>query len=570
MLALLGLLACHQDPTTPVGDDDDSTPTDVGPTDTGGTETTPTGDSGDPPLPPLPRLIVDEIQAGNQSTVQPAGTTATPDWVELVNDDVAPIALSRVQLRNDASDIWIGTEADGELLPGERRLIWFGEAAGDGGTFTGFPLDRDGDELVVIVDDRLLERIEIPALDSDLSWARFPGLTGELQATALPTPGEPNGEAPSASLNPADETFFVTGDVHRVDFLLSSSAMTEIDGFLRPEVHAAMAVDGIRYADVGLKLKGSASYQTMRGKPAFVVDLNQWVPGTRFRGLKKFKLHNGNVYDPTRVHDHLTYKLAREAGLMAPRVGWAQVFVNGEDYGIYMIIEAHDDQFIKYHHPTQEQTGVVLEPNESTAGWGDFGRGNVLDWDMEQGPLPPDPLSLQSLEMVDEIVRRRPTDENIEELWQYADKELLFSYMAWESVAMHTDGYKVTNNWRVYVDGDDHLVSLLPSGAEMTWMTPVQPWWFLGKLASFCLNNRGCKHDYSARLIEVADLADSLDLVDDFVARSTELDPYIQSDPRYMATGAVERERESTVDRLRDNPTQARNAAWGAFPDLRP
>jgi len=51
---------------------------------------------------------------------------------------------------------------------------------------------------------------------------------------------------------------------------------------------------------------------------------------------------NNMVQDPSLIHEQLAYMLFRDAGVPAPRSGYARVFVNGELYGLYATIEVID------------------------------------------------------------------------------------------------------------------------------------------------------------------------------------------------------------------------------------
>ena len=42
---------------------------------------------------------------------------------------------------------------------------------------------------------------------------------------------------------------------------------------------------------------------------------------------------------------------------MAPRVGWADVYCNGEYFGIYIVVEKPDDEFIEYSGPVSRTSG---------------------------------------------------------------------------------------------------------------------------------------------------------------------------------------------------------------------
>jgi hypothetical protein len=547
----------------------------------GNVQPKPPGDEpGDPttttPPPPSEHVVViNEVMAGNQSTVNGPDGTSFPDWIELMNVGESTVPLSDLVLRNSDGARWTGPE-DQVLAPGDRVVIWASEEDVGDGLVADFALDKDGDKLTLLdLSDQVLDFLDLEEVSTDISYARTPDATGELVMTAWPTPGAVNPEAVSPTLNPADETVFQPYVMHRIDFTFTPEAYDNINLSSRPEVHVEVDIDGVHYGDVGLKLKGSASYQTMDGKPAFIVDFNEWVEGTKFRDLKALKLHNGLVLDPTRNRDWLSYKLARTAGLMAPRVGWAEVYCNDQYYGLYIVIEKHDDVFIEYRRPGQQDLGVVFEPNESDGsgwGWGDFGQGSVDDWNMEEGPVPPDPAMVESLQAADALIGGQATDARVAELWNHVNKDQFLTFLAWETIIMHTDGYRAPNNWRVYVDGLTHDIELMPSGAEWTWDFDLDAFSYGGRAGSWCLDNEGCTREYAQRLLELADLVETLDLRTEYNDLQTWLNPYIQSDPRYENVwgGGLPQARESTGRHLDENPSRARQQVYQRFPDLQP
>ncbi|MEQ1571884.1 MAG: CotH kinase family protein, partial [Myxococcota bacterium] len=437
---------------------------------------------------------------------------------------------------------------------------------------TGWRLDRSGGALTVLDDaGEVLDEAQWGQVAADVSLARFPDTTGATAPTAWPTPGAPNGDGPSPTLDPADATVFLPFVMHRIDFGFRGDARVNIDRPTRPEVRVTMTVDGVTIPDVGLSLKGSASYDTMDRKPAFNVDVNAFDPEAAYRGLDGFKLHNGNVLDPTRDRDYLTYQLAREVGLFAPRIGWAEVWCDDDYYGLYIVVEDHDDEMIEYYFPGQQDLGVVLEPNEDSGGqflFADFGTGKLDRSDYEEGPVPPDPNVILALRRSDAVVSEPPTDENLAAFFDDVDEQKFLSYLAWETVVAHTDGYKAVNNWRLYVDGTTRVIELVPSGAEWTWDFDADLWSSAGNAAQWCFANDGCARAYAERVVEVADTADALGLYDQFLALQEWLDPYIRTDPRYPHTEDVGSARTSTASHLVGNPEAARSQVFQQFPDL--
>ena len=542
VIAALVIAACEPADS---GRDPKEPPTDpTRPTDTG----TPS-----PTLPTVPAPVmsvtINEVMAANDSVwVGPEGDR--PDWVELVNNGETDAAMNRVRLVDASGNEWRGT---GTLAAGERLMLT--------GADLGFELNKEEDSLSLFIDGAEIEVVEWLALERDVSIARTPDLTGDWVRTAWPTPAAPNEPTASTTLDAADAHIFVKDRVHRIDFTLTPEAYEILNSSSsfgnEPWAQAGLTIDDMSFDVIGLRLKGSASFDTMEGKPAFKVDMNRGVPGQRLRTLKGFNLHNGNVLDPTRARDHISYRLANEAGIMAPRVGWADVYINDNHYGIYMIIEQHDDVMIDRWFPGLGETGVMFEPNESRdGGWGgDFGSGSADNWDMEEGPLPPDPGIITALQTADDLVASASSDANVAELWNHVDKDNLLTYMAWESVVSHTDGYKAPNNWRVFVHPVDYKIHLVPAGAEWTWDFRPQPLSWGGRLAQWCLDNRGCRQDYGARAIEVAELVGTIGLQDDFAAVSTMLAPYLAADPRSPhGTAAVNNARTDTFNNIASHP----------------
>ena len=81
-------------------------------------------------------------------------------------------------------------------------------------------------------------------------------------------------------------------------------------------------------------------------KAAFTVKFNHFVKGQRFHGLRRIILNNA-VQDPTYMCEYIGYGLFRDAGVPAPRIGYATVAVNQEPYGLYVQVEAVSKDFLQ-------------------------------------------------------------------------------------------------------------------------------------------------------------------------------------------------------------------------------
>ena len=100
--------------------------------------------------------------------------------------------------------------------------------------------------------------------------------------------------------------------------------------------------------NVGIRLKGSASFRPLGQKAAFKIKVDEFVAGQRLLGLRRLTLNN-MVQDPSMVHERLGYRYLRAAGVPAPLCNHARVLVNGEYYGLYANVQTLDDEFTEAH-----------------------------------------------------------------------------------------------------------------------------------------------------------------------------------------------------------------------------
>ncbi|HEY7119842.1 MAG TPA: CotH kinase family protein [Tepidisphaeraceae bacterium] len=137
-------------------------------------------------------------------------------------------------------------------------------------------------------------------------------------------------------------------------------------GYTYTYVHAAIDCDGVTWKDVGLRFKGNSSYMVGREiKKPFKVDLNRYDQTQSIDGLAGFNLHN-NAMDPTLMREALSYGFFADAGVPAPRVSNALVYLSvpGEYErrlaGLYVVVEEVDKSFLRDRFGTAK--GLLLKP----------------------------------------------------------------------------------------------------------------------------------------------------------------------------------------------------------------
>lgn len=98
--------------------------------------------------------------------------------------------------------------------------------------------------------------------------------------------------------------------------------------------------------NVGIRLKGNSSFDHYpTSKKPIKIDFNEFVQGQNYHGLKKLNLNN-SWSDPTQIREKLFFDICREHGVLAPRVVFANVFLNDIHWGFYSVVEQVDKTFL--------------------------------------------------------------------------------------------------------------------------------------------------------------------------------------------------------------------------------
>ncbi|MDO4543904.1 MAG: lamin tail domain-containing protein [Clostridia bacterium] len=120
-------------------------------------------------------LYISEVMLSNSETLE-EDSLGTPDWIELYNASDSAISLSGFGLSNHSSNAYLFTFPDVTIEPNSYLIVYF---AGDTDSTssellcTGFTLSRSGETLYLSSNTQeILEILEVPALDTDVSYAR--------------------------------------------------------------------------------------------------------------------------------------------------------------------------------------------------------------------------------------------------------------------------------------------------------------------------------------------------------------------------------------------------------------
>ncbi|HMV70506.1 MAG TPA: CotH kinase family protein, partial [Myxococcota bacterium] len=236
----------------------------------------------------------------------------------------------------------------------------------------------------------------------------------------------------------------------------------------------------------------------------------------------------------------------RELGVPAPRAGYAQVYVDGELFGLYLNVETVDDTFLERWFG--DGHGPMWEGSYGT----DFTPGSVGSFEYDEGPDPEDTTPLHE---VTDVLARTPNLANLRSLLQLVDMDEVLAEQAAEHLSYHWDGYYTSNNYRVYDDPTDGKIALLPWGTDQTWLSTLDVYGGSGALFTWCLRVPACHAQYDNHLRLAAAAVGAIDLegqLDDLVDYLT---PNVPLDARgHRDLGWFQGDVDRTRDTLHNHP----------------
>ncbi len=114
-----------------------------------------------------------------------------------------------------------------------------------------------------------------------------------------------------------------------------------------PYLAAAVDFGAVHLDSIGVRFKGNSSYWSYYGdKKSFKLDLNEFIGGQDYEGLDKLNLNNCFL-DPSFVREKAAYELCDAMGMATGRTNYAALTINGTFWGLYLLVEQQDTEFIE-------------------------------------------------------------------------------------------------------------------------------------------------------------------------------------------------------------------------------
>jgi hypothetical protein len=283
-------------------------------------------------------------------------------------------------------------------------------------------------------------------------------------------------------------------------------------------------VNGVAFGPlhVGIHLKGAwGSWRNIYGKAGFKIKINFVDKNATFYGVQKLTLNN-MVQDHSSIHETLSYRLFRSIGVPTARTGYANVTVNGQNYGLHLNLETTDKTLMNHWGITPSHIykgGVPYFP--------DFWPGQESHFAIDQGST----TDLSDLTALMNVVNRGNGVNWYHDMSQIADLEEMTLDWAAESFVGHWDGYVHNHNNFYLVKRQDGKFIMLPWGMDQTWGGTVD-YWSGAALLSQCLNDTKCLALYNKALVKVVNTASDLKLPAEATAVAAAINPTLYADTK--------------------------------------
>jgi hypothetical protein len=248
---------------------------------------------------------------------------------------------------------------------------------------------------------------------------------------------------------------------------------------------------------VGLKLKGHSSFRDLDAKSAFRIKFGHVVPHQKFEGLKSLTLNN-MVQDPSMIAEATSSVMLRAIGVPTPRVGYAWVRLNGDDYGLYTAVEPIDKVMAKRWFPSTQH---IYEPAYAA----DVIPGDAAKFAVNVGPS-------KDTSDLDALIAAASGDAAgwANRMAPVADLAEMARVFAAEHYIGQWDGYSYgseqtqPNNYLLASDSTGRF-SIIVTGTDQTWLDG-QNFALTGNGVLFreCLDSAGCQPLYIAALRQIA------------------------------------------------------------------
>lgn len=210
-----------------------------------------------------------------------------------------------------------------------------------------------------------------------------------------------------------------------------------------------MTFDGRSLPSVGVKMKGNSSFNNSSKKKSFKIDLNEFVAGQDYDGIKKFNLNNG-FKDPTLMREKICLDFLNQHGIRAPRCTYARVYINNVYWGLYTIVEEVNSKFLKQQFPDNDGSLFKGDPTGDMKWYGSSASSYYSHYELQSDDTTYDWNNLVHLI---NLVNNTSAADYYDSLETVLDTWEFLYYMAATNMFVNLDSYIGSgHNYFIYAD----------------------------------------------------------------------------------------------------------------------
>lgn len=195
-----------------------------------------------------------------------------------------------------------------------------------------------------------------------------------LVLTALFVNGESFGLKKTSTAMAYETALFDTSKVHTINIIMDD--WDEFTANCKSEEYYActVVIDGETFKNVAIRGKGNTSLsQVTNDRYSYKIEFDHYTDALTYHGLDKLCLNN-IIQDNTYMKDYLCYQMMQQMGVAAPLCSYAYLTVNGEDWGLYLAVEAVEESFLQRSYGSDY--GELYKPDSTEMGGGNFAGGS--------------------------------------------------------------------------------------------------------------------------------------------------------------------------------------------------
>jgi hypothetical protein len=326
--------------------------------------------------------------------------------------------------------------------------------------------------------------------------------------------------------------FYDPAVIQTVDLTIAPAVIAQLNAEAPGYLPADVTINGTLYPHVGIRLKGSSTYQDLDCsdticKAGFKIKLNEFEFDQKLGDLERVTLNNMTT-DYTQSKEIIAYNLLLEHSQLGSHCNFARVTLNGQAWGLYANIESADDHWLKrrFADATGEFWGTADYYGDFYTPYLDTG------WVEKSG----------TGDMSEIIAVTAALDtyagDFFGELGPVINVDQWLEYWSWCAAVGNYDGYPFTlNDVLIYADpADAGRLVFAPWGMDESWdeVTVSGRNWNAvgGRLGTACLADTACVIELKSRIREAVTAYESTDVISRAQAAWDLTEGDVLTDPR--------------------------------------